>query len=554
MAWLLIERGPNQGQRLELSQDRTTFGRSASCDVAIPGTAVSRQHAQILRSQGGYYVEDLGSRNKTYLNGKELTPRTQAPLHDNDKIKICDYLCSFHLTLPSSLEATPDQSGDDPGESSSTLYDAPLSAVGGAVLEGQSVEGLKLILDASNRFSKTLELDLLLPRIGDCLFQLFRQAERCLIVTRETGEKLVPRMVKARRQQDESDLRFSQSIVRRCMESNEAFLSYDAKADNRLGNDSIDELSLRSVMCVPLSTRETGTFGVVQLETRDPSKRFNSADLKLLSGVAHQASIALENARQYEHLLAREQVERDLELAGQMQRSILPDQLPQFPGFEFFAYYAAAHEVGGDYYDFIPLPHERVAIALGDVVGKGISAAMLMAKLSSDVRFCLQTEAEPGAAFARLNDLIYKHTDLTERFVTLLAAVLDPSKNVATLVNAGHVLPLLYRRATGEVREAIPQDAAGFPLGVQRGHAYTSCQVELQAGDCLLLFTDGVCDAVNVHNRPFQVEGVLRVLRAGQFSSPEGLGRQLIKAIEQHATGRSQYDDITLVCFGRAGK
>jgi phosphoserine phosphatase RsbU/P len=553
MAWLLIERGPNQGQRLELSQDRTTFGRSASCDVAIPGTAVSRQHAQILRSQGEYYVEDLGSRNKTYLNGTELAPRAQTPLHDNDKIKICDYSYSFRLTLPSSLEATPDQSGDAEG-ASSTLYEAPLPAAGDVVLEGQSAEGLKLILDASNRFSKTLELDLLLPRIGDCLFQLFRQAERCLIVTRETEEKLVPRMVKARRTQDESDLRFSQSIVRRCMESNEAFLSYDAKSDNRLENDSIDELCLRSVMCVPLSTKEAGTFGVVQLETRDPSKRFNPADLKLLSGVAHQASIALENAGQYEHLLAREQVERDLELAGQMQRSILPDQLPQFPGFEFFAYYAAAHEVGGDYYDFIPLPHERVAIALGDVVGKGISAAMLMAKLSSDVRFCLQTEADPGAAFARLNDLIYKHTNLTERFVTLLAAVLDPSRNVATLVNAGHVLPLLYRRATGEVREAIPQDAAGLPLGVQRGHDYASCQVELQAGDCLLLFTDGVCDAVNVQSRPFQVEGVLRVLRAGQFSSPEGLGRQLIKAIDQHATGRSQYDDITLVCFGRVGK
>ncbi len=244
---------------------------------------------------------------------------------------------------------------------------------------------------------------------------------------------------------------------------------------------------------------------------RDPSKKFNPADLKLLSGVAHQASIALDNARQYELLLAREQVERDLELAGQMQRSILPDQLPQFPGFEFFAHYAAAHEVGGDYYDFIPLPHERVAVALGDVVGKGISAAMLMAKLSSDVRFCLQTE-EPSAALARLNELIYKHTNLTERFVTLLAAVLDPARSLATLVNAGHVLPLLYRRATGEVQEAISQEAAGLPLGVQKGQLYESCQVTLEPGDCLLLFTDGVCDAVNVHGRPFRVEGVLRVL------------------------------------------
>ncbi len=357
-----------------------------------------------------------------------MTPRTQVLLNGNDKIKICDYVCSFYLNLPLP-ELTPDQAGEDDRESGSTLSDSPVTAAPGAVLQSQSAEGLKLILDVSNRFSKTLELDLLLPRIGDCLFQLFGQTDRCLVVTHESPEKLVARMVKARRPQDESDLRFSHSIVRRCLESNEAFLSYDAQADSRLAHDSIDELALRSVMCAPLGTVEAGTFGAMVLETRDPSKKFNPADLKLLCGVAHQASIALDNARQYEHLLAREQVERDLELAGQMQRSILPDQLPQFPGFEFFAHYAAAHEVGGDYYDFIPLPHERVAVALGDVVGKGISAAMLMAKLSSDVRFCLQTEEEPSVALARLNELIYKHTNLTERFVTLLAAVLDPAQS-----------------------------------------------------------------------------------------------------------------------------
>ncbi len=145
MAWLLIEKGPTQGQRLELNQERTTFGRSASCDVVIPGTAVSRQHAQVLRSQGNYYLEDLGSRNKTYLNNRELTPRTQVSLNDNDKIKICDYVCSFHLSLPLP-DLTPDQSGEDDRESSSTLYDAPVAAAAGEVLQNHSAEGLKVDL------------------------------------------------------------------------------------------------------------------------------------------------------------------------------------------------------------------------------------------------------------------------------------------------------------------------------------------------------------------------------------------------------------------------
>src|SRR5207237_1046724 len=112
---------------------------------------------------------------------------------------------------------------------------------------------------------------------------------------------------------------------------------------------------------------------------------------------------------------------------------------------------------------------------------------------------------------------------------------------------------LLYRGAAREVLEAVPRDMAGLPLGVLKAQDYTSCEVAMQPGDCLLLFTDGVSDAVDVHNRPFMVDGVLKVLQQGGFTSAEGLGRSVIKAIEKHATGRSQYDDITLVCFGRTG-
>ena len=553
MAWLLIQKGANQGQVRALDQERTTLGRSVTCHITIPGTAVSRQHAHILKSQGKHYIEDLGSRNKTFVNNKELSPRSQVLLKNGDRIKICDFLCSFHTTLPAALERpAPTLAEQDPqaGESESTLYETPSPSGQGLYLD-QSTDNLRRILETSNRLSKTLEMDLLLPKIGDCLFQLFRQVDRCLVAFREGPDRLVPKMVKAKQPQDENDLRFSRTIVQRCLESKQAFLSYDAAADTRLPSRSASELHLRSVMCVPLCTIEGEAFGVIQLETHDVAKKFTPEDLKLLSGVAYQASIALENARLYEQLLAREQIERDLELAGQMQRSILPDQLPELPGYHFFAHYAAAHEVGGDYYDFISLPQERLAITVGDVVGKGISAALLMAKLSSDVRFCLQTEAEPAVAISRLNDLIYRHTNLTERFITLLTAVLDPARQLATLVNAGNVLPLLYRRGSGEVREAILRETAGFPLGVQRQQSYSSCDIGLEPGDCLLLFTDGVSDAVNVHNRPFQVEGVLRVLRQGPFPSPADVGRQVIKAIERHATGRSQHDDITLVCFGR---
>jgi len=164
--------------------------------------------------------------------------------------------------------------------------------------------------------------------------------------------------------------------------------------------------------------------------------------------------------------LARARLKLDLELAREVQRGFLPPQLPEVPGYEFFAYYESAYEIGGDYYDFIPLPGKRVAVMLGDVAGKGVTAALLMAKLSADARFCMLTEPDPGAAVTKLNSLMIQ-SGIADRFVTLVAAILDPGSHTVTLVNAGHPSPLIYHRATRTVAEAIGNEIAGFPLGVQ---------------------------------------------------------------------------------------
>src|SRR5262249_22463587 len=156
--------------------------------------------------------------------------------------------------------------------------------------------------------------------------------------------------------------------------------------------------------------------------------------------------------------LARERIGRDLELAHQVQLSFLPLRLPEVPGYEFYAAYEPAQEVGGDYYGFIPLPHQqKLAIMLGDVAGKGVSAALLMAKLASDARFALVSEPEPGKAITVLNDLMYQNTSQMDRFVTLGAAILDPASNSLTFVNAGHVTPLLVHGSNGKYEEAIPK-------------------------------------------------------------------------------------------------
>jgi serine phosphatase RsbU (regulator of sigma subunit) len=549
VARLQVLRGADEGAEVLLDKDVFTLGRNPDCDYVIPITSVSKKHARILRVEGRYFLEDTQSRNGTFLNNVAISTRTA--LKHTDKIRVCDFVAQFLNPPPVQASVPADEDGEGDETEGSSTVEAMLSHSSGLSLEAQPAEKLRGLLEISADLSKTLQLDPLLPKIVDSLFNLFRQSDRCFLIQAEEGtNRLLPRVVKTRRPQDETTARFSSKIVRNCLETAQATLLDDATKDVPLSQSVID-FRIRSVMCAPLVGADGKAFGVIQLDTQDRSKKFTADDLRLLMGVANQASVALENARLHEEAVRRERMQRDLELAREVQRSFLPRKLPQVPGYEFYAHYESALEVGGDYYGFIPLPQGRLAVALGDVAGKGVPAALLMAKLSSDARFSLLTETDLGRAIGNLNDLLYEFTCQMDRFVTLAAAVLEPAGQTVTLVNAGHLSPLLYRHATGAFEEAVPKELAGVPLGVLEGYPYQSHQVSLGPGDSLLLFTDGVTDALDTRNAAFNVHGIQAALAGLPTPSPRNLVERVARAVQQHAAGRDPHDDITLVCVGR---
>jgi phosphoserine phosphatase RsbU/P len=550
-------KGVNRGAVIPLDGERVVLGRNADCGVVINEPAVSREHACVRRLAGKFYIEDLKSRNYTYVNDQKIESRTL--LKDFDRIKICDNVFEFLETpprppLPEEMRRGADGQPEEDEESSSTV-EATLSHSSKRIFETQPAEKLAFLLDISGDLTQTFDVNLLLPKIVDSLFHVFKHADRGFVILAEEGlDRLVPKVIKTRRQHDESSARFSRRIVYRCLESGEAVLSEDASADKRFDlSQSIADCKIRSVMCAPLVGRTNQkAFGVIQLDTQDRSKKFSEDDLKLLLAVAGQSAIALENAGMHESLVASAALQRDLKLARQVQLGFLPKKPPAVEGYEFCAHYEAAEEVGGDYYDFIPIPDRKVAVMLGDVAGKGVAAALLMAKVSSDARFLMLTERTPADAVAKLNDQM-QEAGLLDRFVTLIGAVLDAVTHQVTFVNAGHLPALVYRKATGKVTEATPRDLAGFPLGVAEGIPFGSHTVTLSPGDGIVLFTDGVTDAKGKQGlgHDFGLARAVAALEAGP-GTPKAMVPRLMAAVKQFAQGAAkQFDDITVVAFGR---
>jgi phosphoserine phosphatase RsbU/P len=362
---------------------------------------------------------------------------------------------------------------------------------------------------------------------------------------------LIPKVVKARRQKDEEQARFARSIINMCIDNGQAILLEDAQSGKSVKvTESISEFRIRSVMCAPLKGADGQVFGVIQLDTQDRVKKFTHEDLELLVAVSNQAAVAMDNARLHEEKMELERRNRDIKYAIQVQQSFLPSVLPTVAGYEFFAHYKPARDVGGDLYSFVTLPGDRLAVSIGDVSGKGVPAALLMARVIADIRYCVTSEPNPATAVRDLNKL-FGEAGFSEKFVTFALAALHAPENRLTVVNAGHIPLLVRRAANGAIEVAGSGDQSGLPLGVLEDTEYQACQLQLQPGDIAVLLTDGILEAMNAKEEQFGDQRIREVLQAAP-SSVKKTCALLLEAVERFVAGHQQSDDITLVGIGRS--
>jgi len=512
------------------------------CHVCLAGKQVSRQHAQIVSEGEQHFLEDLGSSNGTYLNGRRIPPRNRVPLTDHDTVQIGPYLLA--------LRETPNGGGADPP----LIVREAISAITlhqGLFLHDPAAK-LQLVLEIAQHLARTLELEPLLDKLLEQLLRLFPQADRALVIMCD-ADKLVVRAQRARAGRDVTALPFSRTVVRKALEEGVGLLSDDIRNDCRFeASITITSLDMHSVLCVPLINPEGKRLGAIQLDRFCQGVGFRSEDLHLLTAVALQVTVVLENVEMHAERLREERLRQELAMAQDIQQGYLPEELEEFSAadFEIFGRVFPARQVAGDLYDYFRVAGGRLAFFIGDVSGKGMPAALFMVAVRTLCRHLAHEVANPAQLLSRLNAGLAADNPSC-MFVTLAHGRYDPVTGSVVLASAGHHPPLL-RRGSDAVESVDLRP--GRLLGYDDPNLNLSeLRLVLGLGELLLFFTDGLIEARAPDSKAmFGLPRLVELVRGFGPDVPLPDCAEQIRAALEAFTGSSELqDDLTLLLLRR---
>ena len=535
-----------------LEKEETVLGRALDADVRLPDAYISSRHARIRRTSRGWTVEDAGSKNGTMVNGRRIVEPVL--LSPGDEISVGAVRICFDRPWTAAVEIT-----DSPNPAVRVSAAVPSRDIitrsteaGARRLEpsgpGTRADQLLLVINEVSRallFHKPLQE--LLEYVMDLIASHLPMDRGALFLKEGDPEKLVPRAVRIGNPQLKSGpMQISRGLVEMASSRRLSVLTTDAAEDPRFADrQSVIDMGLHSAMCVPLET-EKEILGVVCAERVSSRESFTDEDLRLLTLMANLAAVKIENARLVEDGLIRDRMERELRLAAEIQRGLLPKECPVCGDFEIIAESTPSLHVGGDYFDFIPLADRRLGTTVADVAGKGVSASLLMASL----RAALQSEARPGMGPAdlafKLNNFIHR-SSAPNVFITFFYGELDPSTGDFRYVNAGHNPPLLLKAGGNE----LSLEGTGMALGMLPESTYEEGRAALEAGDILVLYTDGISECRNPAGEEFGTGRIVRAVRrlAGRPAG-EILGA-IFSDLREFTGGADPDDDRTVLIIKR---
>jgi sigma-B regulation protein RsbU (phosphoserine phosphatase) len=375
------------------------------------------------------------------------------------------------------------------------------------------------------------------------------RAERGFLMLREPNGELAFKVARGldRTTIESPEFEVSRGVVERVASEGKPILTSDAQSDEWLGQrQSVRGLRLRAVLGVPLQLKGICN-GVVYVDNRLQTGIFSKDDIDLLEGIASSAAIAIENARLYQVAIEKGRLERELQVAREVQANLIPQKIPEIAGWEFSTSWQPARQVSGDFYDFIPLDETHLGIVIADVTDKGMPAALFMADTRSIIRASVSIPTVPATAITSANRLISADS-ANGMFVSLFYGKLDIENGNLTYVNAGHNPPYLYQAETDTFSEF---ERTGLVLGIESEAEFEERTVQLKHGDFMLLYTDGVTEATNAEQDLYGKDRLNKLLNHHRKSSVNKIKAAIEGTLTEFVGDIFPSDDITMMITKR---
>jgi len=400
-----------------------------------------------------------------------------------------------------------------------------------------------VISEVSKALVLHMPLSELLEHVMDLIGENLPMDRGILMLKEGNPAQLIPKVIRInnKRLMDQRIL-VSQSIVNMVMNKHSSVLISDVQADPRFkSRDSIVKMNIHSAVCVPLWNNKE-IIGIIYSDRISLLKPFSDDDLKLLTLLANLAAVKIENSRQIEVERERDKMEKELSLAAQIQKDFLPKETPKCKGFDITGYMTPCYQVGGDYYDYIPIGTDRLGVTIADVSGKGVSASLLMASLRASLHSEVHIHYDIENMTAKLNDFIHRSSSINS-FITFFYCELNMQKGELKFVNAGHNPPIVMDKK-GKISRL---ESCGLCLGMFPDVEYKAQSIILNPGDITLLFTDGITESRNKENKEFEEEKLVKLLKKNLKLSAQELIAQIQDEVDAFTSGSEQMDDQTVV-------
>jgi len=526
--------------RQPLQGPAVSIGRASDCSIPIKDRYLSRKHAEILAIDGAWVLKDLGSANGTYLNGARV--EHDQLLKTGDRIRLGDTEIVFETAERNTDRFIAVATDSAP----SATIAIPVNDISDRP-EAQDVARLQTLTLLARELIEDRPMAELFGFIVDRVMEHLHPSRAAIALLGPDGRSFAKVEVRRQDKSDSSELTISHTLLAEIVEEKKALAFVDVSVDEKLARaQSIIMQGIHSILCTPLMIGNS-VVGVLYVDYLFTQRAISEDDVRLVAQIGRFAAIKLETTRLREEAIQKRIMDEELKTASNIQRRLLPAAPAGIAGYTFVGKNQPCRTVSGDYYDFVIRPDGRVYFVIGDVSGKGVTAGLMMAGLQVAFRIFSKADPDPATLVTQLN-VSLKENLPQSKFVTLFMGRLDTNTGIIEYVNAGHTPPLWLKK-----NEALELTDSDLLLGVISRAEFVNRRLQLEPGDSLILFTDGMTEARNAEGVDLAPNAIGNALLKLHGEEAETIATAVNATVLDHVGDAENLDDdVTLVIVSRA--